>query len=110
MMEVEERVPREKISTEVIPLPNNIAIDLLVLAEQLGPPPLRIVAIRSRSVTNQRAIWDRDCSIARLAKRYKLVPYDDLSANMSVELNHIIIWCRDQRRSSSFLAEILGRP
>src|SRR6266702_6289802 len=29
---------------------------------------------------------------------------------MSVELNHTIIWCRDQRRSSSFLAEILGRP
>ena len=25
-------------------------------------PRLRIVAIRSRSVTNQRAIWDQDCS------------------------------------------------
>jgi catechol 2,3-dioxygenase-like lactoylglutathione lyase family enzyme len=29
---------------------------------------------------------------------------------MSVELNHTIVWCRDRRRSSSFLAEILGRP
>jgi len=39
-----------------------------------------------------------------------LVLHDDRSANMSVELNHTIVWCRDQRRSSSFLAEILGRP
>lgn len=29
---------------------------------------------------------------------------------MSVELNHTIVWCRDKMRSSSFLAEILGRP
>jgi catechol 2,3-dioxygenase-like lactoylglutathione lyase family enzyme len=25
-------------------------------------------------------------------------------------LNHTIVWCRDQARSASFLAEILGRP
>ena len=29
---------------------------------------------------------------------------------MSVRLNHTIVWCRDQRRSASFLAEMLGRP
>jgi catechol 2,3-dioxygenase-like lactoylglutathione lyase family enzyme len=29
---------------------------------------------------------------------------------MSVQLNHTIVWCRDQRRSAKFLAEILGLP
>jgi catechol 2,3-dioxygenase-like lactoylglutathione lyase family enzyme len=29
---------------------------------------------------------------------------------MSVKLNHTIVWCRDKRRSASFLSEILGRP
>lgn len=29
---------------------------------------------------------------------------------MAVELNHLIIWCNDKERSSTFLAEILGRP
>jgi catechol 2,3-dioxygenase-like lactoylglutathione lyase family enzyme len=29
---------------------------------------------------------------------------------MTVELNHTIIWCRDKIRSSTFLAEMLGRP
>jgi catechol 2,3-dioxygenase-like lactoylglutathione lyase family enzyme len=29
---------------------------------------------------------------------------------MSVQLNHTIVWCRDQRRSAAFLTEILGRP
>lgn len=29
---------------------------------------------------------------------------------MPVELNHTIVWCRDKRRSSAFLAEVLGRP
>lgn len=29
---------------------------------------------------------------------------------MSVELNHTIVWCRDQKKSAKFLAEILGRP
>lgn len=29
---------------------------------------------------------------------------------MSVELNHTIVWCHDQQKSASFLAEILGRP
>jgi catechol 2,3-dioxygenase-like lactoylglutathione lyase family enzyme len=29
---------------------------------------------------------------------------------MSVRLNHTIVWCRDQRRSATFLAEMLGRP
>ncbi len=28
---------------------------------------------------------------------------------MTVELNHTIVWCRDQQRSAAFLAEILGR-
>jgi catechol 2,3-dioxygenase-like lactoylglutathione lyase family enzyme len=27
---------------------------------------------------------------------------------MSVRLNHTIIWCRDQKRSSAFLVDILG--
>src|SRR5436309_706534 len=27
-----------------------------------------------------------------------------------VQLNHTIVWCRDERRSAAFLAEILGRP
>ena len=29
---------------------------------------------------------------------------------MGVQLNHTIVWCRDQQRSATFLAEILGRP
>ena len=29
---------------------------------------------------------------------------------MGVELNHTIVWCRDQEASSRFLAEMLGRP
>jgi catechol 2,3-dioxygenase-like lactoylglutathione lyase family enzyme len=29
---------------------------------------------------------------------------------MPVALNHTIVWCRDRRKSASFLAEILGRP
>ena len=29
---------------------------------------------------------------------------------MSIALNHTIVWCRDKRRSATFLAEILGRP
>lgn len=29
---------------------------------------------------------------------------------MSAELNHTIVWCRDNKRSSAFLAEILDRP
>jgi hypothetical protein len=36
--------------------------------------------------------------------------YQNLSVNMTIELNHTIIWYRDQRGSSSFLAEILGLP
>ena len=27
---------------------------------------------------------------------------------MSVQLNHTIVWCRDQRRSARFLTELLG--
>jgi len=29
---------------------------------------------------------------------------------VSVQLNHTIIWCRDQQKSASFLADILGLP
>lgn len=29
---------------------------------------------------------------------------------MSIQLNHTIVWCRDQQKSASFLAEMLGRP
>jgi catechol 2,3-dioxygenase-like lactoylglutathione lyase family enzyme len=29
---------------------------------------------------------------------------------VAVQLNHTIVWCRDQHRSATFLAEILGRP
>jgi catechol 2,3-dioxygenase-like lactoylglutathione lyase family enzyme len=29
---------------------------------------------------------------------------------MSVQLNHTIVWCRDQQKAATFLAEILGRP
>jgi len=29
---------------------------------------------------------------------------------MSVQLNHTIVWCKDKRRSATFLSEILGRP
>jgi catechol 2,3-dioxygenase-like lactoylglutathione lyase family enzyme len=29
---------------------------------------------------------------------------------VTVELNHTIVWCRDQQRSAAFLTEILGRP
>jgi catechol 2,3-dioxygenase-like lactoylglutathione lyase family enzyme len=27
---------------------------------------------------------------------------------MSVQLNHTIVWCRDQEKSASFLSEVLG--
>jgi catechol 2,3-dioxygenase-like lactoylglutathione lyase family enzyme len=29
---------------------------------------------------------------------------------VSVLLNHTIVWCRDQKRSATFLAEMLGLP
>jgi catechol 2,3-dioxygenase-like lactoylglutathione lyase family enzyme len=29
---------------------------------------------------------------------------------MAVELNHTIVWCRDQKVSSTFLTEMLGLP
>ena len=29
---------------------------------------------------------------------------------MGAQLNHTIVWCRDQRRSAAFLAEMLGLP
>lgn len=29
---------------------------------------------------------------------------------MSAQLNHTIVWCQDNKRSSAFLAEMLGRP
>jgi catechol 2,3-dioxygenase-like lactoylglutathione lyase family enzyme len=29
---------------------------------------------------------------------------------VSVQLNHTIVWCRDQQKSASFLADILGLP
>jgi catechol 2,3-dioxygenase-like lactoylglutathione lyase family enzyme len=29
---------------------------------------------------------------------------------MSVQLNHTIVWCRDKKRSATFLTEILGLP
>lgn len=29
---------------------------------------------------------------------------------MSARLNHTIVWCRDQRKSATFLTEILGLP
>lgn len=29
---------------------------------------------------------------------------------MTAQLNHMIVWCRDNRRSAQFLAEMLGRP
>ena len=29
---------------------------------------------------------------------------------MSVQLNHIIVWCRDQKASAAFFTEMLGLP
>jgi catechol 2,3-dioxygenase-like lactoylglutathione lyase family enzyme len=29
---------------------------------------------------------------------------------VSVQLNHTIVWCRDQKKSAAFLSEILGLP
>ena len=29
---------------------------------------------------------------------------------MSIQLNHTIVWCRDQRRSADFLTDLLGLP
>ena len=29
---------------------------------------------------------------------------------MTIQLNHTVVWCRDQKKSAEFLAEILGRP
>ena len=30
--------------------------------------------------------------------------------NVSVQLNHTIVWCRDKQKSATFLTEILGLP
>jgi catechol 2,3-dioxygenase-like lactoylglutathione lyase family enzyme len=29
---------------------------------------------------------------------------------MSVQLNHTIVWCKDQNKSANFLAQVLGLP
>ncbi len=29
---------------------------------------------------------------------------------MGIELNHTIVWCRDQRKAADFFAAVLGRP
>ena len=29
---------------------------------------------------------------------------------MTAQLNHTIVWCKDQKASANFLAEMLGRP
>ena len=29
---------------------------------------------------------------------------------MTIQFNHTIVWCRDQKTSAQFLADILGRP
>jgi catechol 2,3-dioxygenase-like lactoylglutathione lyase family enzyme len=29
---------------------------------------------------------------------------------VTVQLNHTIVWCSDQKKSATFLAEVLGRP
>ncbi len=29
---------------------------------------------------------------------------------MATQLNHAIVWCRDEQKSATFLADILGRP
>jgi catechol 2,3-dioxygenase-like lactoylglutathione lyase family enzyme len=29
---------------------------------------------------------------------------------MSVQLNHTIVWCRDKKKSASFMTELLGLP
>lgn len=29
---------------------------------------------------------------------------------MGIELNHTIVWCRDQQKSAGFLAQVLGLP
>ena len=29
---------------------------------------------------------------------------------MTVQLNHTIVWCRDQHRSAQFFVEVFGRP
>jgi catechol 2,3-dioxygenase-like lactoylglutathione lyase family enzyme len=29
---------------------------------------------------------------------------------MTVQLNHTIVWCRDQQRSATFFTEVFGRP
>ena len=29
---------------------------------------------------------------------------------MSVQLNHTIVWCRDQQKSAAFMADVLGLP
>lgn len=31
-------------------------------------------------------------------------------SRMGVQLNHTIVWCRDQQRSATFLTEVLGLP
>ena len=32
------------------------------------------------------------------------------TGGVSIELNHTIIWCRDNQRSADFLTHVLGRP
>ena len=34
----------------------------------------------------------------------------DEESIVSVQLNHTIVWCRNQKKSADFMAQILGRP
>ncbi len=33
-----------------------------------------------------------------------------VSRDMSVQLNHTIVWCRDKQRSAAFVTDVLGLP
>src|SRR5678815_4099234 len=48
--------------------------------------------------------------MVQICQRYigKLNDVRQGASDMSIRFNHTIVWCRDQQRSSTFLAEILG--
>lgn len=43
-------------------------------------------------------VWRSNCCLAKKKR------------SMSAQLNHTIVWCRDQQKSAGFLAQVLGLP
>src|SRR5215510_15887931 len=82
-----------------------------------------ISSVRVRSIRPARSIRCR-CSGFRAGRRRTKIlritmmkrssardaPAREKDHDMSVRLNHTIVWCRDKRKSATFLTEVLGLP